>query len=123
MPVTSLARSTRPADTAPAVARRTPVKFAIESVFDTRSADVEANEETFRKVEVAFVEVLLIEERNAIDDDAFTLMPMVEVGVSAPSAISHALPKSCEVRAYAERSAKVGRPNEEVASCWYAPPA
>jgi hypothetical protein len=123
MPVTSEARFTSPVETAPAVARRMPVRFAIESVFDTLSADVDSNEETVRFEVVAFeetrfvvvpveterfeidddarmlipmVEVLLIEERNAIDDDAFTLMPSVVVGVSAPEMIDQSRTSSSD---------------------------
>jgi hypothetical protein len=128
MPVTSAARLMSEVETVPAVALRKPLSAPMESVFDTLSADVEAKDETVRFEVVAldetrFVVVPVDTERFEMDDDAFTTIPMVVVGVSAPFWISHDLPKSCEMSAYAERSEKVGRPNDEVASCWYAPPA
>jgi hypothetical protein len=122
VPVTSAARLMSEVPTTPAVARRTPVKFAIESVFETLRFEVEANEEMVRSEVVAFDAVRFVvvpveTERFAIDDEARMLIPSVVVGVSAPFAISNALPKSCVVSAYAERSEKVGRPRDEVASC------
>ena len=104
MPVTSEARSTRPVETAPAVARRMPVRFAIESVFDTLSAEVEANPLTERFEVVAFEEtrfvvVPVVTERFEMDDELFTTIPIVEVGVRAPETISHDLPKSCDASA------------------------
>ena len=104
MPVTSEARSTRPVETAPAVARRMPVRFAIESVFDTLSAEVEANPLTERFEVVAFEEtrfvvVPVVTERFEIEEELFTTIPIVEVGVRAPETISHDLPKSCDASA------------------------
>ncbi len=104
MPVTSEARFTRPVETAPAVARRMPLRFAIESVFETRSAEVEANPVTERFEVVAFDEtrfvvVPVVTERLEIDEELFTTIPIVEVGVSAPETISHDLPKSCDASA------------------------
>jgi hypothetical protein len=128
VPVTSVARLMSEVPTTPAVARRTPFSAPIERVFETRSAEVDANDETVRSDVVAFDEMRFVvvpveTERFEIDDDARMLMPRVVVGVRAPCAISNDLPKSCDESAYAERSEKVGRPSDEVASCWYVPPA
>jgi hypothetical protein len=102
VPVTSAARLMSEVPTTPAVARRTPVKFAIESVFETRSTEVEANEEMVRSEVVAFDAVRFVvvpveTERFAIDDDARMLIPMVDVGVSAPETIDQSLMRSAVV--------------------------
>jgi hypothetical protein len=97
VPVTSAARLMSEVPTTPAVARRTPVKFAIESVFETRSTEVEAYVATFKNVVVAFVAVAFVVERFAIDDDARMLIPMVDVGVSAPETIDQSLMRSAVV--------------------------
>ncbi len=88
---------------------------------------VEANDaERFEVVafdDTRFVVVPVVTERFEIDDELLMTIPMVEVGVSAPFVISHDLPKSCDTSAYAERSEKVGRPSDEVATAVGTPDA
>jgi hypothetical protein len=76
-------------ETTPAVALRNPESAPIENVFETLRFEVEANESTVRSEVVAFdamrfVVVPVDTESVAIDDDAFTTIPIVVVGVSAP---------------------------------------
>ncbi len=80
------------------------MRFAIESVFETLSAEVEANPLTERFEVVAFEEtrfvvVPVVTERFEIEEELFTTIPIVEVGVRAPETISHDLPKSCDASA------------------------
>jgi hypothetical protein len=95
-PVTSAARLMSEVPTTPAVALRNPWSAPMESVFETLSAEVEAKVETVRFEVVAFDETRLVvvpvvTERFEIDDDAFTTIPSVVVGVSAPETMLQSL--------------------------------
>jgi hypothetical protein len=96
MPETSAARLMSDVETTPAVALRKPESAPIESVFETLRLDVLAYVATFKNVEVAFVDVLFTDERNAIDDEAFTDTPSVVVGVSAPATMLQSLTRSSD---------------------------
>jgi regulator of extracellular matrix RemA (YlzA/DUF370 family) len=87
MPDTSAARLMSDVETTPAVALRKPESAPI---------DVLAYVATFKNVEVAFVDVAFTDERNAIDDEAFTDTPSVVVGVSAPATIDQSLTRSSD---------------------------
>jgi hypothetical protein len=127
IPVTSAARLISDVPTTPAVALRKPESAPIESVFETLRLEVEANEEMVRSEVVAFDAVRLVvvpadTERVAIDDDAFTTIPIVVVGVSAPETILKSRTRSSDeeesrvlndVQSAAERQPKV--PPEAVA--------
>jgi hypothetical protein len=97
MPVTSAARFTSEVETTPAVALRNPESAPMESVFETLRFDVLAYVDTFKKVEVAFVDVAFTDDKNAIDDEAFTDTPSVVVGVSAPATMLQSRTRSSEV--------------------------
>jgi hypothetical protein len=102
VPVTSDARLTSDVPTTPAVARRMPLSAPMERVFETRSAEVDANDETVRSDVVAFdamrfVVVPVVTESCAIDDEARMLIPSVVVGVSAPFAMVQSRIKFADV--------------------------
>jgi hypothetical protein len=122
VPVTSDARLTSEVPTTPAVARRIPFSAPIESVFETRSAEVDANDETVRSDVVAFDEtrfvvVPVVTESCAIEEDARMLMPSVVVGVSAPFAMVQSRIKFADVveslLLNADQSVEVRQPKVE----------